>query len=306
MAGRGTDDRAGVTVAAVVPLAERNRLEAAGTGCFKVVHRNSVGEAALVVRERPVDAVVFSVHECAQGQMEAVGRLVRSFPGIPAVALVSRHDAAASEMLLRLGASGVRQVVDVTSPQGWTLLRRLLAEPASRAAARILGPLLDVLPELTADARLFLEALVRLAPTTPAVRGLIPHLGIRSSTLMSRFQRAELPSPKNYLVAIRLLHASQLFEGGGLSVSDVAYRLDYSSPQSLSRHLRASLGITASEFRRRFPFLQAMDRFLEVMIVPHRDRWINFHPLAMSAWERERNSAEIGGVRRVQRGRDGG
>ncbi len=282
-----------VTVAAVVPAGERPRLEAAGSGCFSVVHRDSVSEAARVVRERPVDAVVVSVHECAQGQVEAVGRLVRSFPGIPTVALVSRHDPAATEMLLQLGATGVRQVVDVTSPAGWTRLRQLLAEPASRSAARILGPLFEALPDLTPDGRLFLQAMVRLAPTTPVVRTVARELGIRPSTLMSRFQRARLPSPKNYLAALRLLHVSQLFEGSGLSVSDVAYRMEYSSPQSLSRHLRTSLGITASEYRRRFSFDAAMERFLDVMIRPYRDCWSALHPLAMTAWEREGREGKV-------------
>ncbi|MFN2324593.1 MAG: hypothetical protein ABR551_01755 [Gemmatimonadales bacterium] len=70
----------GVTVAAVVPAAERTRLDVAGSGCFQVVHRESVGDAVRVVRERPVDAVLVSVHECADAHIEAVGRLVRSFP----------------------------------------------------------------------------------------------------------------------------------------------------------------------------------------------------------------------------------
>ncbi|HEX9892101.1 MAG TPA: AraC family transcriptional regulator [Actinomycetota bacterium] len=276
-----------VTVAAVVPPRDRGRLEAAGSGCFSVVHRDTVGEAARVVRERPVDAVLVSVHDFAEGQVEAVGRLVRSFPGIPTVALVSRHDSTATEMVLRLGATGVRQVVDVTSPAGWAHLRQLLAEPATRAAARILAPLLEAMPDLTPDARLFLEAMVRLAPSTPAVRTVARRLGISCSTLMSRFQRADLPSPKNYLAAIRLLHVSQLLDGGGLSVCDVAYRLEYSSPQSLSRHLRVSLGITATEFRRRFSFETAMGRFLDVMIRPYLANWQGFHPLAMTAWERK-------------------
>ena len=285
----------GVTVAAVVPQAERTRLDLASSGCFQVVHRESVGEAVRMVRERPVDAILVSVHECAEAHVEAVGRLVRSFPAIPTVALVSRHDPDATEMLLRLGATGVRQVVDVTSPAGWARLRTLLAEPASRSAARSLGPLVQALPDLTGDARLFLEALVRLAPRTPTVRGLSRSLAIRPTTLMSRFLRSELPSPKNYLTAVRLLHASQLLEGGGLSVADVAYRLEYSSPQGLCRHVRAAIGITAAEFRRRFPFEQAMERFLAMMILPHRDRWVRFHPLTVSAWEKVKAGGEAVG-----------
>ena len=87
-----------------------------GSGCFAVLHRDSIPDAVRVVRERSVDAVLVSVHRCGPEQMEAVGHLVREFPGIPTVALLSQHDPGSTEMLLRLGASGVRQVVDVTSP----------------------------------------------------------------------------------------------------------------------------------------------------------------------------------------------
>lgn len=273
------------TVAAVLLPGERSRVDAAGSGCFSVLHRDSIPEALRVVRERPVDAILVSVHRCAPEQVEVLGHLVRDFPGIPTVALLSRHDPGATEMLLRLGATGVRQVVDVTSPTGWTRLRQLVGQPATRAVARIQGPILETLREAPPDARLFIEALVRLAPETPTVRRLADRLFVRPSTLMSRFVRSGLPSPKNYLAAVRLLHAALLFEITGLSVADVAYRLEYSSPQSFGRHLRAMLGITASEFRTRFPFTAALDRFVDRMVRPYLSIWRSFHPLASGSWE---------------------
>jgi len=272
--------REGLTVATVLTASERQRVDAAGSGVFAVVHRDSVPEAVRVVRERAVDAVLVSVHHCAPEQIDAVGHLVRDFPGIPTVALLSQHDPAASQMLLRFGASGVRQVVDVSLPAGWSRLREAVALPATRSAARIQGPVLAALGEATPDARLFIEGLVRLAPETPTVRRLAASLHVRPSTLMSRFARAGLPSPKNYLASVRLLHAAHLFESGGLSVADVAYRLDYSSPQSFGRHLRTMLGITSCEFRNRFPFPLAVERFIELMITPYGRIWPTFHPLS--------------------------
>lgn len=269
-----------LTVATVLTPVERQRVDAAGSGVFTVVHRDSVPEAVRVVRERGVDAVLLSVHRCAPEQVDAVSHLVRDFPGIPTVALLSQHDPGASEMLLKFGASGVRQVVDVSLPAGWTRLREAVALPATRSAARIQGPVLAALRNAPPDARLFVEGLVRLAPDTPTVRRLARALHVRPSTLMSRFARAGLPSPKNYLAAVRLLHAAHLFESGGLSVADVAYRLDYSSPQSFGRHLRTMLGITSSEFRSRFPFPRAVARFIELMITPYEKTWASFHPLA--------------------------
>ncbi|HEX6107760.1 MAG TPA: helix-turn-helix transcriptional regulator [Gemmatimonadales bacterium] len=267
------------TVAAVLLPGERPRVDAAGSGCFAVLHRDTVPEAVRVVRERPVDAVLVSVHRCGPEQMDAVGHLVREFPAIPTVALLSQHDPGATERLLRLGASGVRQVVDVTSPSGWSRLREVVGQPATRSAARIQGPILDALAGAPPDTRLFVEAMIRLAPDTPTVAVLAERLYVRPSTLMSRFARAGLPSPKNYLAAVRLLHAAHLFESAGLSVADVAYRLEYSSPQSFGRHLRAMLGVTALEFRRRFPFPVALERFVRLMIEPYVEVWESFHPM---------------------------
>lgn len=273
------------TIATVLLPVERARVDAAGSGCFAVVHRDSIPDAVRIVRERPVDAVLVSVHRCAPEQVEALGHLVREFPGIPTVALLSQHDPSATEMLLRLGASGVRQVIDVTSPTGWSRLRQVVGQPATRAVARIQGPILQALTDAPADARLFVEALIRLAPDTPTVSNLAQRLYVRPSTLMSRFARAGLPSPKNYLAAIRLLHAAYLFEAAGLSVADVSYRLEYSSPQSFGRHLRAMLGVTALEFRRRFPFPAALSRFVEVMVTPYLGIWRTFHPVAPGSWD---------------------
>jgi len=280
------------TIAAVLLPGERARVDAAGSGCFAVVHRDSIPDAVRTVRERPVDAVLVSVHRVEPAQVESVAQLVRAFPGVPTVALVSRHDAESTEAILRLGATGVRQVVDVSSPAGWHRLREVVGRPATRAIARIQGPLFVALADdgaggaggagaaaLPPDARLFLEALVRLAPETPTVRQLCRHLAVRPSTLMSRFARAGLPSPKRYLAAMRLLHAAFLFDGGGLAIADVAYRLEYSSPQSFGRHVRAMLGITGTEYRRAWPFARALERFLAELIEPYARTWRAFSPL---------------------------
>ena len=268
-----------VTVCTVVPPAERPRVEAVGDGCFVALHADSCTEALRAARQRRVDAVVLSVHRCAGDELPAVARLVREFPAIPAVALVSRHDRHATEALLRLGASGVRAAVDCTEPGGWRRLREFVGHPASPVAARILHRLLPALgAEPSEEVRLFFESLARLAPVLHTVRGLARHLRVSPSTLMSRFLRGGLPSPKSYLAGMRLLHGAYLFQNPGLSVADVAYRLDFSSPQSFSRHLKALLGVTAGEFRQRFPFDVALLRYLDLLVVPYREAWRALHP----------------------------
>ena len=217
-----------VTVCTVLPPPERPRIDAAGDGCFDTLHADSLREALYVARRRRVDAMVISVHRCHGEALPGVARFVREFPAIPAVALVSRHDREATETLLRLGATGVRNAVDCTEPDGWRRLRDIVGHPASPVAGRILAQLIPALgdPSPPEETRLFFEAVARLAPALSTVRGLARHLRVRPSTLMSRFHRAGIPSPKSYLAGMRLLHASFLFQNPGLSVSDVAYRMD--------------------------------------------------------------------------------
>lgn len=272
-------------IAAVLLPAERAKVEAAGQGCFTLLHQDTVPDALRAVREHPVDGILVSVHRCPPHAVSEVRRLVQDFPGIPTVALVSTHDATASETLLHLGATGLRQVVDISVPAGWQRLRQLMAAPVTRAAGRIQGPLIGALGEAPGDLRFFFEMLTRLAPDITTVRALCGSCDVRPSTLMSRFARAGLPSPKSYLASVRLLHAAHLLEAPGRSIADVAYRMEYSSPQSFGRHVRAMLGITSLEFRRRFPFPAALARFLELMILPYRGVWPVFHPLETGSWD---------------------
>ena len=283
-----------VTVCTLLPPSERHRFEAVGDGCFVSVHADSCREVLSAARRRRVDAIVLSVHRCGGEDLPAVARLVREFPAIPAVALVSRHDHHATETLLRLGASGVRAAVDCTEASGWRRLRDLVGQPASPVAACILHRLIPALgDEIPEDARLFFEALTRLAPVLRTVRALARHLRIPPSTLMSRFLRAGLPSPKTYLAGMRLVHASHLFRNPGLSVADVAYRLDFSSPQSFSRHLKAMLGVTAGEYRRRFPFEVALARYVDLLITPYREMFRAFRPMNVGVGDQGSDAATV-------------
>lgn len=282
-----------VTICTVLPPPERPRIDAAGDGCFCTLHAESLREALSVARRRPVDAVVISVHRCRGEALPTVARLVREFPAIPAVALVSRHDREATETLLRLGATGIRSAVDCTEPDGWHRLRELVGHPASPVAGRILARLGPALRDASPEVRLFFEAITRLAPALGTVRALARHLRVRPSTLMSRFQRAVIPSPKTYLAGMRLVHAAYLFQNPGLSVSDVAYRMDYSSPQSFGRHLRAVLGVTAGEFRRRFSFDVALARYVDLLITPYREPLRAFYPFNAGLWDQGGNAAAV-------------
>jgi transcriptional regulator GlxA family with amidase domain len=254
-------------------------LEAAGQGSFAAIHTDSVGEAIRTVRERPVNAVFVSPSCVSHRELPQVADLVEGFPGVATVAVVSRHDAVSSSRLLDLGAHGVRKLVDLSGRHGWQYLRDFVSHPASPTAARIFARLVPALGDASGDCRTVFEVMVRIAPTVSTVRAMAQYLQVAPSTFMSRFLRAGLPSPKQYLAGIRLLYAAALLEVPGLSIADVSYRLQYSSPQSFGRHLRTLLGMTATEFRARFRFRVALEDFVVRLIVPFRSRFPSFHPL---------------------------
>lgn len=268
------------TVATLLERAVQLRLDAAAGGRFDTVHARTLPEALRAVRERPVQAVLVSPRLVAEQELSAVSSLVNGYPGVATIAVVAGpEDVRASERLLELGACGVRRLVDLNQREGWARLRDLVAQPMSPTVATILGTVIPALGEVPPDCRRMFEVLSRNAPRLTTVRALARELDVRPSTFMSRFFRCDLPSPKRYLAAMRLVHAAALLEIHGMSVADVAYRLDYSSPQSFGRHVRAALGVTAGEFRRRFSLRTASEDFVGRFVVPFRDVLSTFHPL---------------------------
>ena len=266
-------------VATVLEPGDRARLDAAAQGRFLSLHTNSVRDVIRVVREGPVHAVLLSASRMDRREMQGVPQLVYGFPSVPTVAVMSRHSPDATARLLELGACGVRRILDLNDRAGWQELRALLGDPTTRVTCAILSRVMPELDGAPIQCRTFFEATIRAAPSTTTVRALARRLGVSSSTLMSKFFRARLPSPKRYLAGVRLVYAAALLAAPGLSIADVAYRLEFSSPQSFGRHLRSVLGITAVDFRRRVGFDTALEEFVARLVVPYREGLRTLRPL---------------------------
>jgi AraC-like DNA-binding protein len=131
----------------------------------------------------------------------------------------------------------------------------------------------------TDDCWRFMRALFLSTPDVCTVRRLADTLRVLPSTLMSRFYRAGLPSPKRYLAMARLVRAAHLFENRGLSIANVANHLEYSSPQSFGRHVRTILGLTAIEFRARLDGASMLERFRQEVVLPHAGALKRLTPL---------------------------
>jgi AraC-like DNA-binding protein len=268
-------------VATVLPATTRARIDAAVGPACRTYHASSVSEVLHRVRERPVRAVFVSPQAVSRPELPQLARLVRGFPDVATLAVTSsRDDLARPQALLDLGATGVRGVIDLGARDGWHRLRAVVADPATTRGALILQRLVPALgPEATDECRQFFGYLVRVAPAVTTVRQLSRDLATAPSTFMSRFFRASLPSPKRYLAGVRLVYAAALLEAPGRSIADVAYALEFSSPQSFGRHVRAVLGICATDFRRRYGFSSALEEFLAGSITPYRQAFRSFRPL---------------------------
>jgi AraC-like DNA-binding protein len=264
--------------------AERVRVDAAGEGIYRTYHRDNLDDVIRDVRERRARAVLVSVARCAHlDEAPAVGRLVREFPRLPAVALLSNIEPRTPSAVLALGRSGVSALVDVRQPNGWRELREtLLADRGLGIEQMALRQLAIDLAGAPEDCWRFFELLFQHPPTIFTVRAMSRVLKVLPSTLMSRFFRAQLPAPKRYMALGRLTQAARLFENPGLSVAAVANHLDYSSPQSFGRHIRTLLGITAVQFRSRYDGEGMLQRFREELILPYVEVLRKFSPLGRS------------------------
>ena len=266
-------------VSTMLTADERLRVDAAGQGLYWTMHRDTLDDVIRDVRERGAAAVVVSVSRCSQRDVARVAVMVREFPRVPAVALLTQLEPATPQAVLSLGRSGVRTLVDARGPAGWRQLRDALVVDRegdlARAAGNLLAPDLAGAPECC---RRFFDALFDSPPHVSTVRQLAHAFDVGPSTLMSRFFRAHLPAPKRYLATARLTRAARLFESPGLSVCNVADHLEYSSAQSFGRHVRAMLGMTAGEFRRRYDGEGMLQRFRDELVTPYRAVLRRFEP----------------------------
>lgn len=268
-------------VSTILTPLERSRVDAAAQGLCEPLHRESLDEVLSDLREQKTDLVLISVTKYGTQNSGQVAAMVREFPRVPAVALLTETQNSTPHAMLALGQMGIRTLVDARIPAGWQTLRNLLASQGSNDLQRsALAQISRDLPGVSKDCWRFFELLFETSPRISTVRQLSRHLNILPSTLMSRFFRAKLPAPKRYLSLARLIRAARLFENPGLSVARVANHLDYSSPQSFGRHVRTVMKMSPVRFRATFDGQGMLQFFRREMILPYVEVLRSFRPSA--------------------------
>ena len=268
-------------VSTILTPLERSRVDAAAQGLCDALHRESLDEVVSDLRLKRASLVLISVTRYGSQSSSRVAAMVREFPRIPAVALLTETQNSTPHATLALGQLGIRTLVDARLPAGWQTLRNLLASQGSNELLRsALAQISLDLPGVSNDCWRFFELLFDPSPKISTVRQLARHLNILPSTLMSRFFRAKLPAPKRYLSLARLIRAARLFENPGLSVARVANHLDYSSPQSFGRHVRTVMKMSPVKFRSTYDGQGMIQFFRMDLILPYVDVLSTFRPAA--------------------------
>lgn len=268
-------------VSTILTPLERSRVDAAAQGLCEPLHRESLDEVLSDLREQKADLVLISVARYAVQSSGRVAAMVREFPRVPAVALLTETQNSTPHATLALGQMGIRTLVDARMPAGWQTLRNLLAAQGSNDLQRsALAQISQDLPGISRDCWRFFELLFDTSPRISTVRQLARYLNILPSTLMSRFFRAHLPAPKRYLSLARLIRAARLFENPGLSVARIANHLDYSSPQSFGRHVRTVMKMSPVRFRAMYDGQGMLQFFRRELVLPYVDVLRNFRPSA--------------------------
>lgn len=279
-------------VSTILTPGERQRVDAAAEGLYSALHRESFEEVLADLRERRAGAVLISIASYGLQSSAGMAAMVREFPRVPAMALLTETQYSTPQNLLTLGQLGVRILIDARQPSGWQTLRDILAaERSSDLQRTALGQLSTDLSGASADCWRFFELLFSHTPQVHTVRQLSRQLNILPSTLMSRFFRAHLPPPKKYLSLARLIRAAKLFENPGLSVASVANYLDYSSPQSFGRHVRTVMVMSPVAFRETYDGAGMLQYFRAELVLPYVEILRRFKPAATSpGWiTRQRN-----------------
>lgn len=266
-------------VATLLTPAERHRVDVAGEGCYVAIHRENMDELLHDLREQRARTVVVSAARYNRNESRQFARLVREFPRVPAVALVASSEPSTSHALLDLGHQGIKSLVDVRDPRGWRDLRQFILSERSESIERIaLARIVDDIGDATDETLRFFESVFMAKFSVSTVRALLKGSGVLPSTFMSRFFRAQLPPPKRYLAITRLVRAASLLENPGLSIAQVSIQMEYSSPQSFSRHVQSIFQCTPVELRQRWSGSALLNQMREQYILPFRQRFRSFYP----------------------------
>ncbi len=152
-------------VSTILTPIERSRVDAAAQGLCDPLHRESLDEVLSDLRQQKANLVLISVTRYGSQSSSRVAAMVREFPRVPAVALLTETQSSTPHATLALGQLGIRTLVDARQPTGWQTLRNILASQGSSDLLRSALTQISLdLPGVSKDCWRFFELLFDPSP----------------------------------------------------------------------------------------------------------------------------------------------
>ena len=236
-------------------------------------------------------ALLVSIDAMQAESERAIMSVAYNFASVRSILIVDEVPKADVSEILKLGACGVSESIDLRDRSRWQKLRSVLEAADDKPTTIIAESLVSAIRFGSPECLRFFSSLVRVARFTTTTQALASQLWVLPSTLSSRFHRSCLPSPKQYLTATRLLIAKAHLEDPRLSMAEVSVRLQFSSPQSFCRNVRSVLGVSGTEFRDKYTIDDHFHHFLQTLFNPYRSVLQTFDPLARGSVTRGKDSA---------------
>lgn len=261
---------------------ERINIDVMAQGAYHPIHRESLDQIESDIKKDRTRAIIVSASSYSLKNRSRLSGIIREFPAIPTYAILTKERWLTPLSAHSLGVVGIQTMIDVRSEQGWKQLRRLLARDRSDEVLRkAVGLMNSDLAGCYNDCWKFFEILFEHEPAVSSVKQLAQLLNILPNTLLSRFYKKKLPSPKLYIDLARMVRAARMLENKGFSVSMVSSNMGFSSPQSFSRHCQAVMKITPAELRNTYDGEKMLMHFRDTLVVPYLDTLRSFRPVTL-------------------------
>jgi AraC-like DNA-binding protein len=236
----------------------------------EIVQARSADELDLIIKKRPLRAVILDPGLEGLSESDFVVRLFTKYPSLPVIAYVTL-DPASFTAVARLSRFGLEHVVlhrqDDSPDRFKAMLESATADPLVHRVMESLRPHLEELPLALAIAlRDLFEDPHRFLTAQDVNFG----TGYSTLQMYQSFSAAELASPKTFVVAARTLRAFSYLRDRGYSVMDVAEKLGYRQPRILAEHSQKVFGLTLAKARRRMTSEQAVARVLRFVRASER------------------------------------
>ncbi len=267
---------------------ERGALDRAAATHVGTLHREDVRTVLEDFHAGRSTAVIVS-ERWLHGSPDALATLIRRASDARVVAVTDRREAnvhgrpSARQRSAQARSRNTAIVVrfaDVSTAHGWrSIVERLSVRHFDEPPPHeLVTATLRVLGDVSAGCVRFVTALFE--PTVADGAQVARELGLDPEALARRCERAGIPSPKRYVDEARLIRAAYRGEDPVARVDDIARAIGCPTRQSFNRMVRRLTGSTANEFRHRNAGSARLDRFLEVMILPHQHALQQFDPYA--------------------------